>query len=192
MRAWPRLRTSLVGGGEVAPIAGLDRQDGECGREMRFPASRVWPKNRIGSAFFDEAQGGEVRDEFLVDGGLEGEVELVDGLAGGEAREPQPGGQASVAGGGALGGDHVRQVDHRWPVLGHGLLGQGGEALGRGVETEVAEVVLELLVGRRAGGHWPRSVEVVAGQVDSVDGVVAGWGQSWWRRRLVRWRRGGS
>ena len=68
----------------------------------------------------------------------------------------EPGGEAAVAGGGALGGDHVGQVDHWRPVLGHGLFGHGGEALGGGVELQVAEVVLELLVRRRAGGHRAR------------------------------------
>ena len=90
---------------------------------------------------------GQVVDELAVDGGLEGEVELLEGAPVGEVGEAQPGGQATVGGGGGLGGDDPFQVTDRGQLFGHRLLGQGGEALRGRVEPQIAEVVLQLLVG---------------------------------------------
>lgn len=97
-------------------------------------------------ALVDEAEGGEVVDELAVDGGLEVEVELVDGAAEREAGVAQSGGHAPVAGGGGLSADEVGEELDVGPVLAPGGLGEGGERVRGVTELQVAEVVLELVV----------------------------------------------
>lgn len=95
-------------------------------------------------------QGGEVVDEGPVDGGLEREVELGDGLAEREPGVAQPGVEASVAGGVGLFGDEPGQEVDVGPVVVAGVLGEGREALDRAVQLEVAEVVFDLFVDAHA------------------------------------------
>ena len=96
----------------------------------------------------DEPQGGEIVDEFAV-----------HGWAGTRSRSRRRcagrGTGRSAAGrrdagwwsaGGLLGDDPGQELDMA-PLLGLGLFGQGGEALGRPSELQVAEVVFELLIG---------------------------------------------
>ena len=70
----------------------------------RLAAARLAEEQDRGAGF-DEAEPGEVGDELGVDGGLEVEVELLDGAPGREVGEAQPGVQASLAGGGGFLGD---------------------------------------------------------------------------------------
>jgi hypothetical protein len=93
-----------------------------------------------------EPQRGEVVDEAAVDGGLELEVELGDGLAEREPGVAQPRREAPVAGGVGLFGDQAAEELDVGPVVAAGVLGEGGEHFGGAVELEVAEVVFDLFV----------------------------------------------
>ena len=93
---------------------------------------------------------------FLSTRGLELEVEVGERAAEREAGEAQTGGQLPVDGGRGLLAHHPGQELDVAPLLGLGLFGQGGEALGRAVESQIAEVVLQLLI--EGVGHDPASV----------------------------------
>ena len=100
----------------------------------------------------DEAQAGEVLDEFAVHAGLEVEVEVVDAALEREAGVAHPCCEAPVAVRGGLGGDEPGEELDVGPVLGAGLLGEGREAAGGRVEAQVAQVGLDLLV--EAAHRW--------------------------------------
>ena len=140
--------------GEVAAPAGfhdLDRQrDGEVGL-----AGAGLAEQQDGPALLDEPQGREVGDEFAVNGGLEVEVELVDGAAEREPRVAQPGGHAPVTRGGGLVADELGEELDVGPVLALRGLGQGGEGLGGAVQLQIPEVVLEPLVQPRGHDDTP-------------------------------------
>jgi hypothetical protein len=140
----------LLGVGEVAPVAGLDSQGGERDGEVGLAAAGL-AEEQDRPAGVHESQRGEVFDETPVDGGLELEVELGDGLAEREPGVAEPGGEPAVAGGVGLFGDETAEELDVGPVVGPGLLGEGGEHLDGPVELEVTEVVLDLLVHAHAG-----------------------------------------
>ena len=102
-----------------------------------------------------EAQGCQVVDELAVHRWLEGEVESLQGAPSREVGEAQPGGEAAVPRRRHLLPDHPAEEAQVVPALGPGLLDERGEALGGSGEAQVAEVVLEGLVGRgrRRGAH---------------------------------------
>ena len=135
----------VVGGGEVAAVAGLDREGGERDGEVGLAAAGL-AEEQDRPVLVDEPQRREVLDEFAVDGWLELVVEVVDGAPVREPRVAQPGGEASVAVGGGLLGDQSGEELDVGPVVGAGLLGEGGEHAGSGVQFEVAEVGFDLFV----------------------------------------------
>jgi hypothetical protein len=65
----------VVGGGEVAAVAGLDRDGRESDSEVGLAAAGL-AEEQDWSVLVDEAEGGEVLDELAVDGRLELEVEV--------------------------------------------------------------------------------------------------------------------
>lgn len=89
------------GGGEVDPVAGLGGAAGEGGGEHGL-ADSGWADEQHVGGVVEEPHGGEVADEFLVDAGLGGEVEVRERPGIREAGEPQPPGQAAFLGGGDL------------------------------------------------------------------------------------------
>jgi hypothetical protein len=111
-----------------------------------------------GAVLGDEPQRGQVGDEFAVDGGLELEVEVLDGATEGEPGVTQPGGQAAVGGRRCLFGDHLGQELDMGPAVPAGLFRQRGEAFRGPTQLQVAEVVLQLLV-EAGGGHRVASAE---------------------------------
>ena len=91
-----------------------------------------------------------------VEGGLELEVEVGECPAEREAGESQACSELPVDRGRRLLTDHPGQELDMAPLLGLGFLGQDGEALGRAVEPQVPEVVLQLFI--EGVGHDPASV----------------------------------
>src|SRR5690606_33760927 len=109
--------------GEVAPPAGLDSSDGQGDGEVGFAAAGL-TEEQDRAVLFDEPQGGEVLDEFAVDGGLELEVEVVDGLVEREPGVAQPGGEAPIARRGGFFGDEACEELDVGPVVGAGVVGE--------------------------------------------------------------------
>ncbi len=106
----------VVGGGEVAAVAGLDGDGGEGDGEVGFAAAGL-SEQQDGPVLVDEAERREVVDQLAVDGGLELVVEVVDAAPVGEAGVAQPCCEAPVAvGGGLLGDESGEELDVR-PVL---------------------------------------------------------------------------
>lgn len=101
-----------------------------------------------------EPQGREVIDELAVDGRLELEVEVVDGLAEREPGVAQPGCETPVAGRCCLLRDQTGEKLDVGDVAVAGLFGQRREHFGSAVQLEVAEVVLDLFVDAHAGSRW--------------------------------------
>jgi hypothetical protein len=139
-----------IGGREVAPVAGLDRLGGKRHGQVGLAAPGL-AQEHDGAVLLDEPQRGQVLDELPVDRRLEVVVELLEAAHVGEPGIAQPGGQAPVGGGSHLFGHHRRQVLDVAPVLLLGPVGDRGEALGRPGQLQVAEVVLQLLVGGGLG-----------------------------------------
>ena len=110
---------------------------------MGLAAAGLAEQQDRGGPAAHEAEGGEVVDEGAVDGGLEVEVELLDGAPGGNRA------------------NRSRAARRRWRVAvassatsaarnssgprGASPLGEGGEHLGGAVQLEIAEVVFDLL-----------------------------------------------
>ncbi len=92
-----------------------------------------------------EVQLGQVVDDLGVDGGLELEVELFEGLSEREVGEAQPGRQTSLAGGVDLSAQHAGQELEMVRTARRGVCGQLGEHLGGADELEVVEIPLDLL-----------------------------------------------
>nr|WP_244321115.1 hypothetical protein [Streptomyces melanosporofaciens] len=63
-------------GGEVDAVSGLDRGPGQGDREHGLADPGRADEQHVGGVV-EEAQGGQVADEFLVDAGLGGEVEVL-------------------------------------------------------------------------------------------------------------------
>ena len=106
-----------------------------------------------GPVLLDEPQCGQVLDEFSVQRGLELKVEVGQCPSEREPGKAQSGGQLPVDGGRCLLADDPGQELDMAPLPGLGLFGQGGEALGRTVQTQVAEVVFQLFI--KGVGHDP-------------------------------------
>ena len=121
-------------------------------REVGFAAAGL-AQEQDGPVLLDEAQGGEVCDEFGVDAGLELEVEVLDGLVERELRVAQPGCEAPVAGVDGLLVEESGQELDVGPLVLVGVFGEGGEDLRGSVELQVAEVGLDLLIESAAGAH---------------------------------------
>lgn len=136
-------------------MAGLDRGGGQGDRQVGLAAAGLAEQQDRG-AVGDEPQAGEVVDEFAVDGGLEVEVEVGQGPAGGEVGEPQPGGQPAVAGGGGLLGDQFGEERGVGQVGVAGAVQQGGQDLRGAVQLQVAQVVFELLIDSALVHHPSR------------------------------------
>ena len=107
------------------------------------------------SSFLDESQGGEVVDKLAVYRWLEGEVEALQGSPAREVGEAQPCCQPAVPRRRHLLANDAGGEFQVVPSLGSGLLDEGSEALGGTGKAQVAEVVLDGLVGRRLnlGAH---------------------------------------
>jgi len=73
------------GGGERDAVAGLAGADGDPDREVGLAGAGRAEEHDVGS-FGDEVEGAEVRDDIAFEGTLEGEVEVLECLAGGEPR----------------------------------------------------------------------------------------------------------
>ncbi len=103
----------------------------------------------------DEPQGGEVLDELAVDRRLELVVEVLNGAPVREFGVTQSGGEAPVAVCCCLFGDETGEELDVGPVLGFGLLGEGREHAGGGIEFEVAEVGFDLFIDTHADTSTP-------------------------------------
>jgi hypothetical protein len=114
----------VVGGGEVAAVAGLDRECCECDGEVGLAAAGL-AEEQDRPVLVDEPQGGEVLDELAVDRRLELVVEVVDAAPVGELGVTQSGGEAPVAVRGCLFGDEAGEELDVGPVLGLWLLRRG-------------------------------------------------------------------
>jgi hypothetical protein len=84
--------------GEIDPVSGLGRAARQRGGQHRFSHSG-WPDEQNIRGVVQETQRGEVADQFLVDPGLRGEVEVRQRPRIRQAREPQPAGEATCFGG---------------------------------------------------------------------------------------------
>ncbi len=87
---------------------------------MGFAAAGL-SEEQDGPVLFDEPQGGEIVDEFSVDGGLELEVEVVDGSPVRELGVSQSGGESAVSGVAGLFGNDPGEVFDMRPSFGCGL-----------------------------------------------------------------------
>ena len=135
------------GGGVVDAVAGVDGFEAERDREHRL-ADAGWPDREDVRVFFDEAQRRELFDEAAVDRGLGGEVEVLEGLGGGEPGEAQAAGEAPFERRLDFDFEEVVQELGVAGLVVLGVLERGGEPLsGRG-ELQRGEVPAELLVGR--------------------------------------------
>ena len=150
----------VVGGGEVAPVAGLDRRVARATARWVLPHPG-WPKNRIGSVLLDETQRGQVARRACGRRSAGTEVEVGQGPPEGEPGEAQPCGQLPVDRGDAC-SPITRARNSMWlHSFAFGLFGQGGEALGRAVSRNSR--------GRPSAAHRGSSsstcLRVVAGEV---------------------------
>ena len=109
--------TEVVGGGEVAAVAGLDGQGCDGHREVCLAAAGLSEK-QDGPVLVDEPQGREVLDEFAVNGGLELVVEVIDGAPERELGVAQPGSETPVPVGGGLLGDELGEELDVGPLFG--------------------------------------------------------------------------
>ena len=112
-----------------------------------------------------------------VGGGLGVVVEVLQGGGGGQAGEPQPAGQAAGLGGVDLEGEQPFQGGGQRQSFGGGVVEDGGQVLGGGVQLERGEVAAQLLVEaglrRRARRRAVRRASCVgAGRSVSVIGRV--------------------
>ena len=81
-------------------------------------------------------------------------VELLQGGRGGQGGEPQPAGQPAGLGGVDLEGEQPFQGGGQRQLFGGGLVEDGGQCFGGGVQLERGQVAAQLLVeaGRCRGG----------------------------------------
>ena len=121
-------------GGEQHPVPVPGGGDAECGGEVGFAGSGRAEQHDV-AGLGEEPAGGQ-RGDLLADGGLGVEVEVLQGLAGGEPGGPDP----QLGAGGVAGGDfpfqHRGEVVLVGPAGVAGLVGQPGGGLGdpRGLE----------------------------------------------------------
>ncbi len=146
----------VVGGAEVAAVAGLDRECCECDGEVGLAAAGLAEKQNR-PVLFNEPQGRKVLDEFAVDRWLELVVEVVDAAPVGELGVTQTGGEAPVSIRGCLIGDEAGEELDVGPVLALCFFGKGGEHAGGGVQLEVAEVGFDLFIDTHADASTPSS-----------------------------------
>jgi hypothetical protein len=136
---------SMVGGGEVAAVAGLDGDGGERDSEVGFAAAGL-TEEQDRPVLVDEPQRRQVLDQLAVDRWLELVVEVVDAAPVREPRVTQSGRQPAIPVGGCLLGDESgEELDVR-PVLGAGLVGERREHACSSVQLQVAEVGFDLFV----------------------------------------------
>ena len=90
----------------------------------------------------------EFSDEFLVDAGLGGEVEVFELPGGGEVREPHPGVPATLLGGFDLDPEQPLEELGMTDAGSVGLVKVGWQGLGCGCQLEVGKMAAELLVER--------------------------------------------
>ena len=100
----------------------------------------------------DEPQRGEVFDEPAVEGGLCGEVELLECFVGGELRESHPPVEAALLACRDFSGEEVVQELRVAGLLALGVLEGRCERVCCGAELQVREMAAELLVDR-VGAH---------------------------------------
>ncbi|MER0485060.1 hypothetical protein ABR737_43215 [Streptomyces sp. Edi2] len=86
------------GGGEVDAVAGIDGCSSERDGQHSLAHSGRADEQHVGGVV-EEAEGGQVADQLLVDAGLGGEVEVGQGPGLGQAGEPFPGGEFAGFGG---------------------------------------------------------------------------------------------
>jgi len=91
----PQLADHVVQGGEVDRFAGRAGGDGQGAGQVRLAGAGRAQQRDVGG-LGDEAEGGEVLDLADVEVGLEGEVEVVEGLVVGQAGDVQGAGEAAV------------------------------------------------------------------------------------------------
>ena len=94
---------------EVSAVAGLDGSLGQGDGKMGFSDPRRAQQDYVGRLMY-EAQGAQLADLALADGGLEVEVELVEGLHIGQMRQLQSGPEIALAPGVSFGVHHFEQV----------------------------------------------------------------------------------
>ena len=129
-----------VGGGCVVDaVAGVHRPVPERYSQMCLANAGRADQQTVGF-LLDEPEGREVLDEPAVEGGLRGEVELLECLVGGEPGEPHPAVEAALLAGGDLGREQVVQELGVARLVALGGLQGRCERVGRGAELQVREM----------------------------------------------------
>ena len=110
--------------------------------------------NRMFAASSRKRRVARSRDEFRIDAGLGGEVEVGDGPGGGQAGESHPG--AGAAGFDRVDLDAQECLDRRGHAVpgGAGVVEDPGQGLGGVGEFEVVEMAAELPVDLGLTGGW--------------------------------------
>src|SRR5581483_3798449 len=149
------------GGGEVGAMSRVDRRSGQRDREHGLTGAG-WADEQHIAGIVEEPQRRQLPDQFLVDPGLGGEVELRQGGGVGQAGEPQPPSEPARLGGVDFYGQQLLQRRDRGELLGLGGVLHAGQRLGRRGQLEQVQMVAQPLIagrlrvlhrGRGGGGH---------------------------------------
>jgi hypothetical protein len=142
-----------VGGGhELDAIARLQGAQAEANGQVRF-ANAGWSDEDDVAVLLDEPQRREFGDQLPVDAGLKVEVEIVEALADGELRGPDPRAEPSRLRSGDLVRKEALQDQRGRELLAAALIQLVLQPLRRRVELEIAQVGEEPLV--RLGATRP-------------------------------------
>ena len=163
------------GGAERDAVAGQAGADAERDRQVGLAGAGRAEQDDVLAAG-EEVELAEVQHRVAAERGLEGEVELLERLAGGEARGLDPGLAAVAVAAVDLGLQQRGGELLIAPLLGAGAVGELGQRPRRGRRLERAEQVREL--GASGGSCDQR---VIGGQRADLDDRLA------WPRRSARW-----
>ena len=130
------------GGGEVGAVAGVRGGPGQADGEVGLPDAGWSDQDHVGGGF-EVAAGAELGDQLPVEAGGGVVVEVVQGGGGGQAGEPEPAGEPAGLGGVDLEGEQPLQGGGQRQAFGGGLVEDGGQVFGGGVQRRAA--------------RWPRS-----------------------------------
>ena len=133
------------GGGEVGAIPGVRGGPGQSDRQVCFAGPGRADQQDVGRRF-EVAAGAEFVDQLAVDAGGGVEVEVVQGGRGGQAGEPQPAGQSAGVAGVDFDGQQPFQGGGQRQAFGGGLVQDGRQRFGGGVQFELGQVRAQLLI----------------------------------------------
>jgi hypothetical protein len=139
-------RGEVGGGGVVDAVAGLLGAVPESDRQHRLAHTRPPDEEDVGR-LLDEAQGAQLLDQLAVEAWLGLEVEVLQTVRGGQAREAAASSQTPFLGRGDLHGQQPLQEGGVAQVILPRPLELAGERLGGGAEPQVGEMGAQALVG---------------------------------------------